>query len=161
MPCRLSLLRLSRFLSSPACDLSMRRGGYYTLEATFIVSICIWVIFALCYTGFYVHDSLLLESGVNEHLASGRGDNAWEKNTKRELQKKMLLLRIRQVKVKKQLTSVKVKVNYTLPVSWKKLKRMFLGSQSQQVYEAERETVKASHYRWDCDILKGKRNSGK
>ena len=39
------------------------------LEAVFVMSISIWILTALCYGGFYVHDCLVLESGTNEVTA--------------------------------------------------------------------------------------------
>ena len=83
--------------------------GYYTVEATFIVTICVWMLVALCYTGFYVHDELLLESEGNEQtaawIAEGRKEREkWEKQLRSILQKKMFLLKISAVDAKKGLT---------------------------------------------------------
>lgn len=144
----------------------MRRDGYYTVEAVFIVSICIWVLIALCYTGFYAHDSLLLESAGNEQTAAWIADGAngqgkWEKSTKKELQKKMFLFQIKSVKAQKGLTGIKVKVHYSLPVSWKKLKQMLSQGKSELVEEIERENVQAARYLWDYELIKANKRSGK
>ena len=48
----------------------MRMKGVYTVEAVFIMSICIWVMVALCYGGMYVHDIVVLESVTNEEVAA-------------------------------------------------------------------------------------------
>lgn len=140
----------------------MRRGGYYTVEAVFIVSICIWVLIALCYTGFYVHDSLLLESGSNEQtaawIADGTKDKAkWEKEVKKALQTKMFLIRIKSVKAEKGLAHVKVKVHYDLPISWIKLKQMLSRGKSEQKEETERENVQAARYLWDYEVISSER----
>ena len=37
----------------------------FTVEAVFVVSICIWVLVALCYGGLYVHDRAVMVSDVN------------------------------------------------------------------------------------------------
>ena len=136
----------------------MRRGGYYTVEAVFIVSICIWVLIALCYTGFYAHDSLLLESVGNEQTAAWIADGAkkqekWQKAAKKELQRKMFLFQIKSVKAKKGLIGINVKIDYSLPISWKKLKQMLSQEGSELVEEIERENVQAAKYLWDYELI--------
>lgn len=138
----------------------MRRGGYYTVEAVFVISICIWVLIALCYTGLYVHDSLLLESAGNEQTAAWIAAGAekqgdWEKRTKKELQKKMFLFRVKSIKVKKKLTGIEVKMRFLLPISWKRLKQMLSQGKSELVGNIERENVRAARYLWDYELIKG------
>lgn len=143
----------------------MRRDGYYTVEAVFIVSICLWVIIALCYTGLYVHDSLLLESAGNEQTAEWAAAGTekrekWEKCTKKELQRKMFLFQIKSVNAKKGLNGIKVKVRFSLPVSWKKLKQMLSKEKSELAEEIERENVQAARYLWDYEWIKQNGNGG-
>ena len=132
--------------------------GYYTVEATFIVTICVWMLVALCYTGFYVHDELLLESEGNEQTAAwiaegGKEREKWEKQLRSTLQKKMFLLKISDVDAKKGLTGEKITVHYTLPVSWLKLKQMLSGKKSSLSYEVNQENVCAAKYKWDYQMI--------
>lgn len=133
----------------------MKLGGYYTVEATFVVTICLWVLIGLCYTGLYVHDSLLLESEINGQTAAWISDGGgkqekWEKLTKKKLQKKMFLMRIQSVKAKKGLTCRKITIQFEWPVSWKKLRQIFSRGKKSPACKVERETVRASHYLWDA-----------
>ena len=132
--------------------------GYYTVEATFIVTICVWMLVALCYNGFYVHDELLLESEGNEQNAAwiaegGKEREKWEKQLRSILQKKMFLLKISAVDAKKGLTGEKITVHYTLPVSWLKLKQMLSGKKSSLSYEVNQENVCAAKYKWDYQMI--------
>ena len=62
----------------------MEKGGYYTVEAVFIVTICIWVVMALLYSGLYVHDRMVAISEMNQKLAEkfqrgdGGGTSEWQ-----------------------------------------------------------------------------------
>ncbi len=136
----------------------MRWEGSYTVEATFVAAICVWTLTALCYTGFFIHDNLLLESESNEQTAAwlSRGSEdrtEWEKNLKKTLQKKLFLMQIKSVTSQKGLSRETVKIRYTLPISWKKLKTFLAGKKTSLVYEAEREAVCPARYKWDYDAL--------
>lgn len=47
-------------------------SGSYTIEAAFIIPFILFVITALVYLGFYLHDQDKLESVINEALLSGK-----------------------------------------------------------------------------------------
>ena len=84
----------------------MRMKGVYTVEAVFIMSICIWVMVALCYGGMYVHDIVVLESVTNEEVAawlssSGqKQEKVWLADLRKDLDNKLFLFQVRTVKVK-------------------------------------------------------------
>lgn len=134
------------------------REGYYTVEATFIVSICVWLMIALCYGGFYVHDKLLLGSEVNDNAFSwislgGKNKGKWEKSEKKNLQNKMFLFRIKRVNVKNGLTSKKIKVTYTVPISSKNIRNLFTEKKNEMIYETEREIINPAEYKWTMENL--------
>lgn len=132
----------------------MRCEGSYTVEATFVVTVCVWLIIAMCYTGCYVHDELILESECNgcaaKWIADGEKDRrTWEVQMKKKWQKKLFLIRISSVQAKKRLTGERITVRCSLPVSWKKLKSMLAGKDGILSYEFERENISAARYLWD------------
>ena len=83
----------------------MRMKGVYTVEAVFIMSICIWVMVALCYGGMYVHDIVVLESVTNEEAAawlssSGqKQEKVWLADLRKDLDNKLFLFQVRTIKV--------------------------------------------------------------
>ena len=51
------------------------RNAYYTVEATFVMTSTLWVIFAIFYGGFYIHDRMIVSSVTNE-MATKEADGA-------------------------------------------------------------------------------------
>lgn len=138
----------------------MKIRGVYTIEAVFVVSICIWVLIAVCYGGMYVHDRVVLETVTNEELAarlSGpdrKEEKKWCGELKDKLQKKLFLFRILGVKEKSGMQSKKTEVRYSIPVSWNFLKKIFMGGKTELCFETVREDITPANYMWDSEIIK-------
>ena len=77
----------------------------FTVEAVFVVSICIWVLVALCYGGLYVHDRAVMVSDVNSivnrELIQRMSED--EGKSRKEINEHLYLLKIRQITKKKYL----------------------------------------------------------
>lgn len=138
------------------------KKAYYTVEATFVVSICVWLLFALIYGGFYIHDRVILGSVTNE-MVSSRFQNGrksvtekWEKKVKNELERQLFLMQIEDVKGEKCLLRVKMQVRYRLPISLTKIRSIFSGGSGAATFETVRELVKPVEYKWDYDLLQDK-----
>lgn len=134
----------------------MKKSGYYTLEAVFVMSISIWILTALCYGGFYVHDCLVLESGTNEVTAEWiaaeepLSDSIWEKEIKKQIDEQLLLLKVKSVKAANKILYEKVTVTCELPLSFPLLKKILVqNSKVQQV--VTREIVVPAKYKWDME----------
>lgn len=133
----------------------MRIKGVYTVEAVFIMSICVWVMMALCYGGMYVHDKVVLESVSNGETAAwlssmeSKEESQWKKDLKQELDKKLFLFQIRSVKVTSGWKEKKVQIRYRVPVSWKLLKKIFMENRSEAVYETSRENITPAKSMWE------------
>lgn len=140
----------------------MEKGGYYTVEAVFIVTICIWVVMALLYSGLYVHDRMVIVSEMNRKLAEKfqRGDGgaeaAWQDEARQSIANKLMLMRIKKINVKKGVLSAEMTVTYELPVSLRGIKSLFGGGKQQMTLAAARELVNPAKYKWDYDIVIGK-----
>jgi hypothetical protein len=134
----------------------------YTVEASFVVSICIWVLFALLYSGLYIHDQMVVSSVTNEMTASrfqnGRSKvtDGWKKKVKKKLEKSLFLMQIQEVKGSKALNTVTVKVRYSLPISLDLLKKIFSSGKGGTTFSTTRELVKPVEYKWDLNLLKEK-----
>ncbi len=142
----------------------MEKSGYYTVEAVFIVTICIWVVMALLYSGLYVHDRMVAISEMNQKLAEkfqrgdGGGTSEWQDEVRKSIANKLMLMRIKKVKVKQGVLSAEMTATYDLPVSLRGIKSLFSGGRQYMSLAVERELVNPVKYKWDYDILKEKGN---
>lgn len=140
----------------------MEKGGYYTVEAVFIVTICIWVLMAILYSGLYVHDRMVVISEMNQKLAEkfqrgdGEGTLEWQDEARQSIANKLMLMRIKKIKVKKGALSAEMTVTYDLPVSLRGIKSLFGGGRQYMSLAVAREIVNPVKYKWDYDILTGK-----
>ncbi|MCR5691503.1 MAG: hypothetical protein K6G62_04705 [Eubacterium sp.] len=123
----------------------------FTLEATFVVSICVWVLVALCYCGLYIHDQAILESETNACLARAIRSDKLEASgeIRRGLEGKLLLTEVKKVEVKDFLVYQRAQVTYDLNLSFPLLRKIFLGKKTQGSYEVFRESINAAKLRWD------------
>lgn len=138
------------------------KKAYYTVEATFVVSICVWVLFALIYGGFYIHDRVILGSVTNE-MTFSRFQNGqesvtekWQLQVKKELEGRLFLMQIKEVKGEKGLMTVKMQVRYGLPISLDKIRKILSGGSEGTTFVTTRELVQPTVYKWDYDLLKEK-----
>lgn len=128
------------------------KDGYYTVEAVFVMLICISVVFSVFYGGFYVHDRMIISSVMNE-----MGDRQKEeKEIKTMLGKKLFLADIKSVKKKNGLASTEITVTYQLPIRARVLRGILQKGKAGISCTTEREVVKYTKYKWDYDILRGK-----
>ncbi len=135
------------------------KPAYYTVEATFVVSICVWVLFALIYGGCYVHDRMVLGSITNEMTAK-RFQNGekkvtekWEKKVKKKLDKHLFVMRVSSVEGKKKTLYVKMTVSYRLVISSDMIKHILSSGSEGTKYVTKREIVKPMETKWDYDML--------
>lgn len=125
--------------------------GSFTVEAVFVVSICIWVLVALCYGGMYVHDRAVMASDVNGIINRGliQREDPDKGKVKEIINEHLYLLKVRQVTKKKYLTWYKVTAEYEVPVSFPLLKKIWLGNKQTGTYETEKEQVEYARIKWD------------
>ncbi len=139
----------------------MRRAAY-TVEAVFVFSICLWVLLALMYGSFYVHDRTIVGAMagnlVDEHFQRGSREvsDRWEKEIKDKLSDSMYMMRIQKVKAKKQMAGVEVKIKYKIPISISGIKSLFTGKKEEDTIAVCVEIPTPMKYKWDADLLKDK-----
>ena len=134
----------------------------YTVEAVFVCSICIWVMLALMYASFYIHDKMILGSVTSEMTAEHfqKGEESvseeWKSEVKKTLSVSLFLMQIQKVEAKKGLASVKVKVKYKIPISVQGMKSLFTGQKESNTYVTVKGLPKPVEYKWDADLVKRK-----
>lgn len=132
----------------------------YTVEAVFVISICIWVLIALFYGSFYIHDRVILGSVTNEwttvqfQKAETAVSEKWKQDVKKDLERRLFLIRINRVQAKKNLSDVKVEVYYKLPISIKNIKALFSSGDKEDCFVTVRELPRPAEYKWDYSLLK-------
>ncbi len=137
------------------------KNANYTVEAVFVISICIWVLFALMYGSFYIHDHVILASLTREKIAEhyerekGHITAEWESEIKKDLGQHLFLMRIEKVKAKKNLAEAKIQVEYELPISISGIKALF-SKKKKDVFTATGECINPMAYKWDADLLRNK-----
>lgn len=135
------------------------KGASYTVEAVFVISICIWVLLALFYGSFYIHDRIILGSVTNEWTAARfqKAESAvteeWKREVKEKLEKQLFLMKINRVTAKKKVASIEVQVYYRLPISVKRIKALFSQGGMEESFLTTRELVRPVEYKWDYRLL--------
>ena len=126
----------------------------YTVEAVFVGCITIWVILALLYSSFYIHDRMILGSEIGNRIECGseRGElsvsEKEENNLCRLLNEKLFLMKINQVSLTKKIASVRADVRYSLA--------LFVTRETGQNFVFTKELIRPMEMKWDYDLLKGK-----
>lgn len=139
----------------------MKKAGY-TVEAVFVFSICLWVLLALIYGSFYIHDRMIVGSVTGEMAAERfqRGEKdisaQWEKEVKQKLSDALYLMQIQKVEAKRGLSSVEIEVKYKIPISISGIKSLFTDKNKKDTFVIQKELPKPMEYKWDADLLKEK-----
>ena len=139
----------------------MKKAGY-TVEAVFVFSICLWVLLALIYGSFYIHDRMLVGSVTGEMAVERfqRGEKdisaQWEKEVKQKLSDALYLMQIQKVEAKRGLSSVEIEVKYKIPISISGIKSLFTDKNTKDIFVIQKELPKPMEYKWDADLLKEK-----
>ena len=140
----------------------MKQNAYYTVEATFIVTISILLVMAVLYTGLYVHDRIVVETvteqrtAIWEHQAEEKKDSESEFKNKLEedLRNKLFLVSVSGINVEDGLASITVDVGYTLPVSLSFLKRIWADDSGMRTEAVKAARVWPAKWKWDADVIR-------
>ena len=143
-----------------------RRSGYYTVEATFIVTICIVILMAILYTGLYVHDRIIVETVASSQASYWIHQDEEEKwseeefveELRTELKKKLFLFTVHHVGVDEALIIKTVNVRYQVPVSLGFLRRIWGGDDGSREESISVSEVRPAKWKWDADAIKGEKN---
>ena len=159
-----------------------RCNGYYTVEATFVVTICSFVLIAILYTGLYVHDLMLVESYASVYTgirtrssdmiendatendgvtpkAIGKSSDDISALIREKLESDLFIFDLLSVEIDDGLLTRKISVDYAVPVSLGFLVRAW-GSDDPGKFNFEVEKYKTSKIKWDADGIKNNKNNG-
>ena len=134
-------------------------GAYYTVEATFVVTICVFVVMAILYTGLYVHDRMLVESYSQGSLSlwarssddSKTDEIDLEDKIEEGLRRNLFLFNINSVNISGGLLSYTLEISYSYPISITWLERSLGGGSNVETYSVE--SVVPARLKWDSQAL--------
>lgn len=138
----------------------MWKKASFTVEAAFIFSIAIWILFSICYLSMYVHDRTAAYS-LGQHyleMALENGADVREGELKEKLEKylsdKLLICDIGRVHVKKGLVSVEAEVSLLLAIRFPFVKELLTGQERKKI-DLSHERLSAPDILWDAEVIKG------
>ena len=143
--------------------LCRKKCGYFTVEATFIITFCIVVLMAVLYTGLYVHDRVVTEAvlqrqttrWIHQTEEEKWSDEKFKKKVKKELKKKLFIFSLNTVSVEDGLEKKTVKVGCSIPVSFGFLKRIWGGDDGLKEESVRVAEIWPARWKWDADAMKG------
>lgn len=119
--------------------------GSFTLEATFVVTIILWIVFSLCYLSLLSHDQVVLYSSGQKCLR----ENYPEEQSREVMQKQLFILKINKVVCKENVLKKKMTVTAEIVMT-----APFLSKQTEYRDEMEIENWTCSKRMWDAEIIK-------
>ena len=136
-------------------------GAYYTVEATFIVTITIVLTVAVLYAGLYVHDRMVIESVSARWLMRWENQTTEEKMSKEEfteglrseLDGSVFMLSVYDIDVDEDLMSADVAVSYGLSLSFGFLNRIWGGENGRRIESSSVSTIWPAKLKWDADAV--------
>ena len=142
--------------------LFQKKEGYFTVEATFVVTICVVVLMAVLYTALYVHDRIVTEAvtqrqtayWIHQRKEEMADDEEFAARLREELERKLFLFSLPQVHVEDGLTTKCVRVSYTLPVSLSFLKRIWGGRDGVREESVHVTDIRPAKWKWDADAVR-------
>ena len=138
-------------------DKDMSRGSF-TVEATFVVMISIWIVLIVCYVSMYAHDEATLYSiGKNYmEISSENGSISREEQVaegmRKYLQKHVLIGQIKNVSIEKRLLYVQAEFEYEAKVRMPFVKRLLTGTDGKKVVLTH-ERYSPTEQMWDYEML--------
>lgn len=142
--------------------------GSFTVEATFVVNLVIWIILSICYLSYYSHDVTVayslgqgcLERGFSNGADKNEGEI--QEAIRSDLSKCLMICKLQNIEVKKQLTRVDVRLHLQLKIHFPFIRQLLTGTEG-KIISLSYERLFAPHALWDLDDLeaKNKGNGGK
>lgn len=141
-------------------DIRLIKGtASFTVEAVFIMSITIWVIFSICYLSIYAHDRTAIyslgEGFLEEVVENGK---EWEdKDTfrfRKYLEEHLIILKIKEVSVRKKVLSVEADILFYVDIHVPFIQKMLTGEDGKQIYLSH-ERIFPPYYMWDGEVIRG------
>lgn len=140
----------------------MWKKASFTVEAAFIFSIAIWILFSICYLSMYVHDRTAVYS-LGQHYLEMALENGAEveegelrAGLEEYLSEKLLISEIGRVHVKKGLVSVEAEISLLLTIQFPFIKEILTGQEGKNI-DLSHERLSAPNVLWDSEVIKGRK----
>ncbi len=140
----------------------MWKKASFTVEAAFIFSIAIWILFSICYLSMYVHDRTAVYS-LGQHyleMALENGAEVEERELRAGLEaylsEKLLISEVERIHVKKGLVSVEAEISLLLTIQFPFVKEILTGQEGKNI-DLAHERLSAPNVLWDSEVIKGRK----
>lgn len=140
----------------------MWKKASFTVEAAFIFSIAIWILFSICYLSMYVHDRTAVYS-LGQHyleMALENGAEVEERELRAGLEaylsEKLLISEVERIHVKKGLVSVEAEISFLLTIQFPFVKEILTGQEGKNI-DLAHERLSAPNVLWDSEVIKGRK----
>lgn len=140
----------------------MWKKASFTVEAAFIFSIAIWILFSICYLSMYVHDRTAVYS-LGQHyleMALENGAEVEERELRAGLEaylsEKLLISEVERIHVKKGLVSVEAEISLLLTIQFPFVKEILTGQEGKNI-DLAHERLSAPNVLWDSELIKGRK----
>lgn len=134
----------------------------FTVEAAFIFSIVIWILFSICYLSMYVHDRTAVYS-LGQHYLEMELENGAEveerelrEGLENYLSEKLLISHTGRIRVKEGLVSVEAEIPLLLAIRFPFIKEILTGQEGKRIYLSH-EKLNAPYIVWDSEVIKGRK----
>ncbi len=101
------------------CEEKMVDNGSFTVEATFIICITIWIIISTMYLAFYVHDEAAIYTMSQEYMDGciRENEDVDDKDFKAYLNKHTMLCKVTDVNTNKSLLKCQTNIKYMADIN--------------------------------------------
>lgn len=122
----------------------------FTVEATFVMLVSIWVILMLIYGTMYIHDSVVMKSVLRLRLQQG---NLEQRAVKTDMQDKLFLIQCDDIKYSKGILSDKATLSYHLKITGKWIEKIFMNNHKTGEICVEKEKGNGAVLMWDATVI--------
>lgn len=127
-----------------------RRSASFTVEATFVMIIFIWVIMILLYGAIYIHDETVMKSLLQLRLQQGYTE---ETEIKKVVQEKLFLIQCDEVKATQGILHDKLILSYHVNIRDKLIQKVLLGSKEHREICVEKGKGTPAELIWTATVI--------
>ncbi len=128
----------------------MNRKASFTVEATFVMLIVVWVVLVLVYSSFYLHDRVVLASDLQFHLQM---DEVEQSTIQEKMQSRLFLIDLNDIKQEDGLLSLGATARYHITIRDQWIKMMLLHGGEKGEYHVEKDRASQAELMWDATVI--------
>lgn len=130
----------------------------FTVEAAFVMTITVWVLFSICYVSLYAHDRTVIGSMTHQYIemetekGEKRGMAESAANLKKQLQSRLFITEIQSVRTKNEFWAWEAEVEFQITAHFPFVERLFTGEKGKKMVISH-ENISAPEYLWNTETV--------